>query len=92
MYESADRINTDLKQLFGSTPLESFNVKQREEILNIMIRFGAVAKFRCRSNVAYENFINACLKDISNTKKVELKDGYTIVQADMVKDEPNLFE
>lgn len=80
MYESAARLNTDLQQLFNSVPLEQFTKEQRKTIINIMLRFGAVAKFRCRSNVAYENFINACFEKVATFEKVPQGD-YEILQA-----------
>ena len=91
MYDSANRINVDLKQLFDSLPLNEFSKEQREQILNIMIKFGAVAKFRCRSNVAYlsrlhyENFVNACFNEIAKTEKVKIKetDEYEVLVAKM---------
>jgi len=79
MYESAKRLNEDLKGLFNSIPIEQFTNQQREEIVNIMLRFGAVAKFRCRSNTAYDNFSNACFENICVLKRVK-------------KDEDNKFE
>ena len=83
MYESAERINKDLNNLFGSEQMSDFTNWQREQILNILIRFGAVAKFRCRSNVAYKNFVSSCFKDIAEVKEEQLKadDDYKIIKA-----------
>lgn len=78
MYESAEKINIDLVSLFNSIPFENFTVKQREEILNIMIRLGVVAKFRCRSNVAYDNFISACFKGVASINHNEVGEGFII--------------
>jgi len=75
MYESAKKINEDLKNLFNSMPINEFTEKQKEQILDIVIRFGSVAKFRCRSNTAYDNFVNACYEDIAITKRVLLEEG-----------------
>lgn len=85
-YEQANAINTDLKQLFSSVPISSFTKEQRERILNIMIRLGQVAKFRCRSNTAYDNFINCCLKEIATAKRVPIKEGeeFEILTAEMI--------
>ena len=85
MYESAQKINNDLNQLFNSCYIKEFTKEQRERILNIMIRFGAVAKFRCRSNTAYDNFVNACFNNIANCKRVPLKEGesFTVLQAEL---------
>lgn len=74
MYQSAELINKDLQSLFNTIPLNQFTKEQRSEILNIMIRFGAVAKFRCRSNTAYENFVCSCLNNIAKTNRVKVDD------------------
>lgn len=81
--EQANGINTDLKQLFGSIPINEFTIEQREQILNIMIRIGQVAKFRCRSNTAYDNFINCCFNSIAKTERVKINsnDGFEILIA-----------
>ena len=81
MYVSAEKINTDLQQLFNSLPIEQFTQEQRKRIINILIRFGAVAKFRCRSNVAYENFVNACFKNVASFHK-EAQGEYEILAVD----------
>jgi len=60
MYESGSKINEALKAV-----LQGVDESDKVLILDTMIRFGQVAKFRCRSNVAYENFVNACFKDIA---------------------------
>lgn len=73
--EQAQGINRDLEQLFNSIPLQSFSKEQREHILNIIIRVGQVAKFRCRSNTAYDNFITACFNNIADCERVELEPG-----------------
>lgn len=86
MYESAERINNDLRQIFESSYYKEFTIEQREYILNVMLRFGAVAKFRCRSNTAYDNFVNACLKDIAKAKRVKEKENseYEVLRAELL--------
>jgi len=86
MYESAGRINSDLRQIFESSYYKEFTIEQREYILNVMLRFGAVAKFRCRSNIAYDNFVNACLKDIATAKRIKEKENseYEVLRAEML--------
>ncbi len=85
MYESARKINEDLKQLFSSVSINEFTKAQRERILDIMIRFGAVAKFRCRSNIAYDNFVSSCLAEIADTErvKINLEDEFTVLKTKM---------
>lgn len=81
MYESAERINKDLINLFNSDEVTNFTVWQQEQILNIIIRFGAVAKFRCRSNAAYKNFLEACFRDIAEVQMVKQSENYEIMKA-----------
>ena len=69
MYENAERINKEIKEFFNS-PLQQFNDEQKEWILNLVISVGQVAKFRCRSNVAFDNFIGSCFKEVAECKRV----------------------
>lgn len=82
MYESAERINKELKGYIDHEMLRGYNKQQLEAILNVIIRFGAVAKFRCRSNIAYKNFVTACLSDIAKVEEVK-EEGkeYTVTRA-----------
>ena len=64
--QQAERINEHLKFFFkgisGSTAL-------KDELINAILKFGQVAKFRCRSNVAYDNFSKLCFKDIAELER-----------------------
>ena len=60
MYETGSKINDVLKAV-----LQNIDKSDKVLILDTMIRFGQTAKFRCRSNVAYDNFVNICLRDIA---------------------------
>ena len=72
--EQAKGINEDLKSLLNRVKLEHFTATQREFLLNIFCRFGQVAKFRCRSNSAYDNFVNACFMGLADAKRVKAKE------------------
>lgn len=74
-HEQAEGINKDLKSLLERVKLDAFSVNQREMLLNIFCRFGQVAKFRCRSNSAYDNFVNNCFKDLAVAKRVKANDN-----------------
>lgn len=74
MYESASRINKEVKEFFDS-PIQQLNDNQKEFIINLMIQLGQVAKFRCRSNAAYDNFIRSCFDGIADCKRVVRNDG-----------------
>ena len=51
----------------------------------MIIRFGSVAKFRCRSNIAYDNFVTACFKDVATVQRIALKpnDEFKVLKASM---------
>ena len=77
MYEHASKIN---RKLWEQHP------QLTNEIINTIIEFGRIAKFRCRSNVAYKNFVDACFKGIADVQEVKAErtsDGkeYTYLQA-----------
>ncbi len=74
-FEQAKGINKDLTQFFNSLYIKEFSISQREQILNLIIRVGQVAKFRCRNNSAYDNFINACFEGVATAQRVELRAG-----------------
>lgn len=79
MYESASKINEELKKELATTDTATV-----ERLVNLMVRFGAVAKFRCRSNTAYNNFIEATIKDIGSTKRVNVG-NFDITQVELNK-------
>jgi len=85
-HEQAERINTDLKNFFNSS-LQQLNDEQKEFILNMIIGVGQVAKFRCRSNVAFDNFINSCFGGIAYAKRVKANpdDEWETLRAEVLK-------
>jgi hypothetical protein len=72
--EQANRINKELKEFFSSD-VQTLTDRQKEFILNLVIGVGQVAKFRCRSNTAYDNFISQCFRDIAVCKRVVRNEG-----------------
>ena len=64
MYEQARKLNERIKE-----------ANFTEEQLNILVRFGQVAKFRCRSNTAFKNFVTACFEEVAKLEDVEIPDG-----------------
>jgi len=77
MYDSAEKLN---HRLFALTE------KPSAELVNIMLEFGRVAKFRCRSNVAYKNFVEAVFDKVIQIKEVECvrtsdAQNYTVLEA-----------
>ena len=63
--EQAEKINAMLK--------DGFATNDKEKVINAFIWAGQVAKFRCRNNSAYENFMRYVLKDIAEAKYVPFK-------------------
>jgi len=72
--EQAERINKELKEFFTSD-VQTLTDRQKEFILNLVISVGQVAKFRCRSNTAYDNFISRCFRDLAVCKRVVRNEG-----------------
>ena len=65
-YEQGQQINTELKRFFERLKLDGGEPYIKELIDNIL-RFGQVAKFRCRSNSAYDGFVSVCFEGIVKT-------------------------
>ena len=63
--EQAEKLNTLFKQ-----KLQGVLGKQAEaEIIEAVLRFGQIAKFRCRNNTAYDSFSKLVFKDIAELKR-----------------------
>jgi len=73
-YEQAERINKEVKEFFNSD-VQTLTDRQKEIILNLVISVGQVAKFRCRSNSAFDNFIKECFKEVAECKRVVRNEG-----------------
>ena len=65
MYSQGERINNNLITL-----LKGIDNNKKKDLLNEIIRFGQIAKFRCRSNTAYKNFIDTTFKNIATAEVV----------------------
>ena len=84
MYEQADKLNCRFESMFNE-----MNIKKadREAIIDLVIRFGQVAKFRCRSNTAYRNFLESTFRNLANIKEVEKQrengNSYTQLKAEV---------
>jgi len=66
-HEQAEKINELLKK-FNQNQLDN---KDKKDIINAILRFGQVAKYRCRSNTAYDNFATECFQDIAELERVQ---------------------
>lgn len=69
-YEQAEEINKLFKKLDQNTD-NTDNKDNKEKLINAILRFGQVAKFRCRSNTAYDNFSKLCFQDIAELERVK---------------------
>lgn len=62
-HEQAEGINKDI--------YDGITTQDKKKLINAILRFGQVAKFRCRSNAAYDNFATLCFKDIAELERVQ---------------------
>lgn len=69
--EQAEKIN---KQ-FLDAGLKEFDKITQDKLINTILFFGQVAKFRCRSNSAYDNFSREVFKEIAEIKR-EVQEGF----------------
>lgn len=67
--EQGERIN----KMLGEAGLNEFDEPTREKLINAILRFGQVAKFRCRSNVAYDNFCNVVFKGLAKVERKQIE-------------------
>lgn len=77
--EQAESINHVLRSNFNLLEhTEEFDpeirARAKTEIINAILRFGQVAKFRCRSNVAYDNFSKLCFDTIADLERAQVED------------------
>ena len=63
-HEQASSINQRLQKSF-----EGMTEDEVKEIVNTMLYFGQVIKFRCRSNTAYDGFANGCFRNIAKISR-----------------------
>lgn len=84
-HEQAQKMNDRLKYIFNNNECVDMN-KYKKEIINIIIWFGQVAKYRCRSNVAYDNFSNMVFKDIATlTRFAKEESDFKFLQVENVE-------
>lgn len=81
MYDSAEKLRKEFKELFkdGMSPKQVWwTVKMMKS-----------ARLYCRSNVAFNNFMNAVFRDIAEFRQVPKQDaqgkGYTGLEIKMIK-------
>jgi len=69
MYEQAEKLNTEFKAIISMICAKDHVSDMQDlntiDLINTIIWFGQVAKFRCRSNTAYKNFCDYVFKDIA---------------------------
>ena len=83
-HEQASKINSNLMRLFKEIKLSSRDIYLRE-IINSILHFGQVAKFRCRSNVAYDNFSKIVFDGIAKLERSDFEGkGFETLQVKKV--------
>lgn len=84
MYEQAVKINVSLLNT-----MKDVDDDTKKDLLNILIRFGQVAKFRCRSNIAYKNFVDACFTNLAKAEEIQREnlDFKTLEVVEVLKSE-----
>ena len=75
--EQAEQINVKLKFALGNVPEQ-----QKKDIINALLWFGQVAKFRCRSNSAFDNFSKEVLRDIAEPTRKDRGLGFETLKVD----------
>ena len=73
--EQGEKLNSEFKKCLNEIDLDGKDIYLRD-LIDAILRFGQIAKFRCRSNVAYDNFCNVVFKDIVSIER-RLVEGQT---------------
>jgi hypothetical protein len=81
MYDSAEKLRKEFKELFGNdmTPRQIW----------FIVKMMKSARLYCRSNVAFNNFMNSVFRGIAEFRQVPKQDaqgkGYTGLEIRMIK-------
>jgi len=75
MYEKAKELNEEFLTIFSGQCLDDASDEFKEKIIKTIEKFGRVAKFRCRSNTAYKNFITAVFENICSFEEKQITHG-----------------
>ena len=70
--EQATKINKQLKDVLFNDR-DNIDIIDINKLSNVILWFGQVAKYRCRSNVAYDNFAKEVFKDIAELERTKLE-------------------
>ena len=84
--EQASKMNERLKKFFHSDNEPSEISLEDKEMIDTILWFGQVAKYRCRSNTAYDNFCKVVFDGIVEVERTK-KEGmdFEILQVKEVK-------
>lgn len=81
MYDSAEKLRKEFKELFK----DGMSPKQVWWVVKMM----KSARLYCRSNVAFNNFMNAVFRDVAEFRQVSKQDaqgkGYKGLEIKMIK-------
>ena len=67
-YEQAKKINKSFKE-----GLKLVGNSSKQQIIDAILWFGQVAKYRCRSNSAYDNFSKLVFEGIAELERKQLE-------------------
>ena len=70
--EQADKMNKRLKELYAQSAA-GMTTADWHELINLVLWYGQVAKFRCRSNAAYDNYARAVFRDLAEIQRAALQ-------------------
>ena len=71
--EQAEKINKDLKDAFVTMKHPQIEEEGKIKLVNAILWFGQVAKYRCRSNTAYDNFSKLVFDGIAELERKPLE-------------------
>ena len=81
MYDSADKLREEFKELFPN----ELSLRQ----IWFFVKICKAARLYCRSNVAFNNFMNSLFRGVAEFKHVQKQDskgiGYTGLEIKMIR-------
>ena len=71
--EQAEKINIVIKEILKRMEEKPEQICKNDikSLINQIIHFGQVAKYRCRNNIAYDNFSKEVFKDIVELERIK---------------------
>jgi hypothetical protein len=76
-HRAAAKINRRLSEITDDMDEETL-----KQLVNAIIWFGQVSKFRCKNNTAYDSFCNAVFTGMVKLKRYDHGLGFPVLQVD----------